>query len=197
VNPATDTRTLATRLPRRRPGVELARSVAAILLVLGAAAATLAALDRMPAVITGRAHGVARVSSVTEASRRLRARIILPAYFPETLAWPPAEILVAAGPPAAAAIEIAPRGGGNTRLVVAQTGAPGEVSELLLPGSPLDSGSPIKVGSSNGRLRRVIGMDGEVWWELAWTYRSRSVVMRSRGDLEQLLEMARSAREAP
>jgi hypothetical protein len=40
-------------------------------------------------------------------------------------------------------------------------------------------------------------MDGEVWWELAWTYRSRSVVMRSRGDLEQLLEMARSAREAP
>jgi hypothetical protein len=40
-------------------------------------------------------------------------------------------------------------------------------------------------------------MDGEVWWELSWTYRNRSVVMRSRGELEQLLEMARSAREAP
>ena len=182
---------------RRRPAVELVRSFAAVILVLAGAAATLAALDRMPAWLTGRAHGVARVTTVTEAGRRLRARIILPAYFPETLAWPPAEILVASGPPAAAAIEIAPRDGGPPRLIFAQTGGPGAVPERLLPGTPLDSGSPIKVGDTNGRLRRVIGFDGEVWWELAWTYRSRSVVMRSKGDLDQLIEMARSARETP
>lgn len=182
---------------QRSAGVELARSLAAILIVLGAAAATLAALDRMPAWITGRAHGVMRVSSVTEAGRRLRARIILPAYFPESLAWPPEEILVASGAPPGAAIEIAPRGGGRPRLVVAQTGAPGRVPEILVPGTPLDGGSPIRIGDATGRVRRVIGADGEVWWELAWTYRSRSVVMRSRGDLEQLLEMARSARETP
>jgi hypothetical protein len=181
----------------RSPGVELVRSVAAVVLVLAAAAVTLAALDRLPAWITGRAHGVARVASVTEASRRLRARIVVPAYFPQSLAWPPAEILVVAGPPPAAALEITAREGGRPRLVIAQTGAPGPVAELLIPGTPLDSGSPIKVEGTTGRLRRVIGMDGEVWWELAWTYRSRSIVMRSRGDLDQLLEMARSAREAP
>jgi hypothetical protein len=80
---------------------------------------------------------------------------------------------------------------------VVQTGAPGEVPALLVPGTPLDPGSPIKIGDTTGRVRRVIGMDGEVWWELAWIYRSRSLVMRSRGDLEQLLEMARTARETP
>jgi hypothetical protein len=193
------TTTTTTPRPDTRRGLaaELARSTAAVLLVLAGATATLAALDRMPAWITGRAHGVARVANVTEASRRLRARIILPAYFPESLAWPPAEILVASGPPAAAALEITSREDGTPRLLVIQTGAPGAVPERLLGGTPLDPGSPVRIGDTTGRLRRVIGMDGEVWWELAWTYRSRSVVMRSRGEVEQLLEMARSARETP
>jgi hypothetical protein len=182
---------------RRSTGAELARSIAAIVLVFGGAAATLSAIDHVPGWLTGRAYGVVRVSTVNEAGRRLRARIILPAYFPESLAWPPAEILVASGPPTGVAVEIAPRSGGAPRLVVAQTASTGAVPERLLPGTPLDPGSPISVGDATGRLRRVIAMDGEVWWELSWTYRSRSVVMRSRGDLEQLLEMARSARETP
>lgn len=182
----------------RRPG-ELWRIVAGLLVVLGATAATLAALDAVPAWILGEPRDVRRVSSQQEAERRLGARLVLPAYFPDTLAWPPRTIRVLGGPRASALLECDGRDG-QPRLVLAQTARPGDVPErLLAPSRPLSETS-VAMGAAAaepGALRRVVGPDGEVWQEVAWRHGGRQVLLRLKGSVDQAVRMAKSAREAP
>ncbi len=185
----------ASAAPRWRP-LDLWRTVAGLAVVLGASAALLAGLDAVPSWIAGEARSVRRVASVAEAERRLRARLLLPGYFPDSIAWPPSSIRVAAGDPGGAALSFEGRRGGLHMLLV-QTARPGEVPERLLPpATVLDDGSTA-LAEARASLRRIVGPDGHVWRELAWRQRGRQVVLRSRGSVEEMLRMARTTREEP
>jgi len=180
---------------RRRPG-ELWRIAAGLGLVLGATAAILSALDAVPAWILGEPRDVRRVASLEEAERRLRARLVLPAYFPDSIAWPARTIRVMGGPSAAAALEFDGRDG-RPRLLVAQTARPGDVPDRLVPAANALDAVPVALGAEAGTLRRVVGPDGEVWQEVSWRAGGRQVLLRLRGSVEQAVRMAKSAREAP
>jgi hypothetical protein len=176
---------------------EVLRAAAWLALVLAVTASILAALDAVPAWINGESRDVRLAQNLEDAERRVRARLVLPAYFPDTLAWPPRRIRVLAGQPPAVALELTGRGGGETRLVLAQTVGAGEIPERLLrPAGALDE-APVNVAGAQGRLRRIVGADGQIWREVAWTQGERSVVVRSKGSLEELLRMVRSARVQP
>lgn len=182
----------------RRPG-ELWRILAGLLVVLGATAATLAALDAVPAWILGEPRDVRRVSSQEEAERRLGARLVLPGFFPDTIRWPARTIRVLAGPRASAALEFDGRDG-QPRMLLAQTARPGDVPERLLAASRPLSETSVAVGGPGaepGALRRIVGPDGEVWQEVAWRHGGRQVVLRLKGSVDQAVRMAKSAREAP
>jgi len=180
---------------QRRPG-ELWRILAGLAVVLGSTAAALAMLDALPTWILGEPRDVRRVPSLQEAERRLRTRLVLPALFPDTIAWPARTIRVMSGPRAGAALEFDGRDG-RPRLVVAQAAGPGEVPERLVPpGNPLDA-VPVALGGASGTLRRVVGPDGEVWQEVRWYVGGREVILRLRGSVDQAVRMAKSAREAP
>jgi hypothetical protein len=160
----------------------------------------LATLDAVPAWINGESRDVRPVRSLEEAEQRVRARLILPAYFPDSLSWPPERIRVLPGKPPAVALTLSGRDGGSPQLVLAQTVGRGEVSDRLLPvaGALDDSRVALaRAEGAQGRLRRVVGPDGEIWRELAWIQDGRSLVVRSKGSLEELLRMARSARVQP
>jgi hypothetical protein len=177
---------------------ELARTVGWLAVVLVVAAGLLAALDGVPAWINGEARDVRIVRDLEDAERRVRARLVLPAYFPDTLAWPAQRIRVLPGEPPAVALTFTDRSGREARLVLAQTiGRSGRISERLLPVAGALEESPVAMGTSTGALRRVVGPDGQIWRELAWTQADRTVVARSKGSLEELLRMARSARVQP
>lgn len=181
-----------------RRTLEIARALAAPILVLGVAAAALAAVDAVPGCLAGEPRGVRRLRSIDEAERRLRARLVLPAYFPDTLRWPPVTIRIATGSPSSVALAFAPRSGEGEVLLVAQTiGGVGTISPALLdPGSVLDS-SRVAIRGVEGNLARVIA-EGQVWNEVRWDEAGRTVALRGKTSVDDLVRMARSAhREGP
>jgi hypothetical protein len=179
------------------PGLlrEAVRAAGGLLVVVAMAAALLSALDAVPSWLAGDARDVRRARTVDEVERRLRTRLVLPAYFPARLAWPPQRIRYLAGPPGAVELWVDARGGGPA-LLLAQTLGRGPLPERLVPPAQELDRSPVAVGQAQGRLSRVVE-DGEVRWQLAWEQGGRSLLLRSRGTVEELLRMARSARETP
>ncbi len=175
--------------------LEALRTAAGLGAVLALAAGALALLDGVPSWLVGDARAVRRAATVDEVERRLGARLFLPAYFPSTLRWPPARIRFTLGPPGAAALGIDGRDGAP-RLLLVQTVAPGAIPQELVPDAALLDRSPVGAGVLRGTISRIV-QDGEMGWQLTWEHGGRSLLLRSRGPVEELLRMARSAREAP
>lgn len=176
--------------------LDLWRTVAGLVVVLGGAAALLAALDAVPAWLSGEPRDVRRVASLEEAEQRLHARLLLPGYFPEAIEFPPAAVRVRGGPAPGAALVFDGRKGG-VHMVLAQAARPGPIPDRLLPDVNVLSASPIAIGRQQGTLRRFVGADGEVWRELEWRVGGRQLILRSRGTVEEMLRMARTTGEAP
>ncbi len=176
---------------------EVLRSAAWLVVVLGVTVGVLAFVDSLPAWLNGGDRGLRPVRTLEDAERGVRARLVLPAYFPDTIAWPPARILVLPGAPPAVLMQFRTRADGALHLVLAQTVGEGDVPDRLLPrAAPVDE-AVVAMGAGDGALRRIVGPDGEIWRELAWHQDGRGVVARSRGTVEELLRMARSARVQP
>jgi hypothetical protein len=181
--------------PPRSRLAELVQSVTAPLVVTLAAAALLSALDSLPSLIAGEPRGLGRASTVEEVERALRTRLVLPSYFPSTLAWPPRRIRYRVGRPGAVALTIDDRDG-KPRLLLAETTGPGPIPPQLVPPSEALSRSPVAVGPLRGILSRVVD-DGNMAFEVTFELDGRRVLLRSRGSLDELLRMAKSTREAP
>ncbi|HTN51181.1 MAG TPA: hypothetical protein VML50_02160 [Anaeromyxobacter sp.] len=177
----------------RDAGQELARMLAALVWVVAASAAVLAGLGALPGWIAGEARAVARVRSVDEAERRLGARLALPAYFPQRLAWPPAAVRVAGGRGGSAAIEVAGRDGAPALLLLQATEEGGEIAAALLGERTVVSTRRAAVGSVPATLAAVL-VEGRPWEELSWQVGGRAVVLRSCGGEEELFRIAHSVR---
>ena len=187
---------MTTALPSARSRLtDALGAVSSVALVFVMAAVLLYASDAIPAWVTGEPRHVRRARTVEEVERRLRTRLMLPYYFPNTLAWPPKEIRFTVGPPGAAALAVDSRDGGP-RLFVAETLGPGPLPERLVPEAQVLHRSPVAVGSARGTLSRVVE-DGVMAWEITWEQGGRTLLMRSRGTVDELLRIARSARDTP
>ncbi len=181
--------------PRSRPVlVDAIAALVSVVVVVAAAATMLYAVDGLPAWLTGEPRYVRRARSVEEVERRLRARLVLPYYFPSTLSWPPSHIRFTIGPPGAAAMSIDDRQG-KPCLFLAETVAAGAIPERIVPSVQILSSSPIAVGTARGVLSRVVE-GGTTQWELRWEQGGRGLLMRSRGSVDELIRIARSVREA-
>lgn len=181
--------------PLRSRAVDLLGTVVSVAVVFVAAAVILYAVDALPALVTGEPRHVRRAGSVEEVERRLRTRLILPYYFPNTYVWPPQKVRYAVGPPAAAAVTAEGRDGVR-QLLVAETLAAGPMPAQLVPEAQVIHSSPIAVNAYAGTLSRIVE-DGQVGWQITWQQQGRNLLVRSRGTVEELIRIARSAREAP
>jgi hypothetical protein len=177
----------------RAVATEVLRAMGGLVLVMAAFAAALWALDGVPTWIAGEPRGVRKASTVQEAERFLRARLVLPSYFPATFSWPPRRIRFVTGTPGAVVLTVDGRNGGPG-LLLAQTVGPGFLPARLLPEVQVLDRSQVAVGGARGTLSRVVE-EGVVLWELAWQQGGRSMLLRSRGSAGELIRMARSARE--
>src|SRR5947209_1967239 len=106
------------------PGSSPLRDLVSLALVAGAAAAALRGLDRLPDLLGEPAAG-RPFTSVVAVERRVGARLLLPAYFPDTLQWPAARIRVIGHRPALVVLAFAARSegprAGAERLWLAQS----------------------------------------------------------------------------
>lgn len=176
----------------------LLRLFATWLLVMAAAAAALTAADRLPALLLGAAHGARVYDSVDDAERRVGARLWLPSYYPDTLAWPPAQIQAIPGPPAVVALHVSGRDGTTDELVVCQSidGLASPPPSILAPGEVITSVT-IPLHGRTARLDRLLTPEGRMVHDLAWDLDDRRVTVRYAGPVEQLLLMANSLAGPP
>ena len=179
-----------------RPFLELAKTLLALVTVLGMTMLLLAGMDAVPRALGPRLETVSTVASVEEAEHRLNARLALPSYFPETLAWPPSEVRIARGSPPSARISLTGRDGGSPRVVLCQTvGSEGVISpELLPPPARVLEARAVDIGGAPGSLARIETGEGELWYALGWHHGAQTFVLRTRGTFDEALMMAASVR---
>jgi hypothetical protein len=171
-------------------GSEIARMLASFLWVLAATAGSLAVLGAVPAWITGD-RGPGRAATIQEAERRLGARVLVPGYFPERLAWPPAEIRVAGGRHGSVHLTFSCKDGGSP-VELLQAIDPGGIAPDLLEARTVLKTDRTSIAGGPATLSEVL-VHGERTRELAWELQGRSMILRSRGDIEELFRMARTA----
>ena len=166
----------------------MTRDLAALTIVLAGAAALLRGLDVLPQAL-GEPAGGRPFARIADVERRLGERLALPAYFPQTLRWPPSRIRVGGQRPAAVIVDF------GDRASFAQTiGGEREFPERLWPrGVVLDS-AEIDLGASIGTIEQVLASDGRTLREVRWTRWDRSFALRSPGRAHELVQMARSVR---
>jgi hypothetical protein len=179
-------------------GLELLRALATLAVVMGGATVALAGLDAAPGWLNGEPVGVRRLQNVDEAERRLKARLFLPSYFPDRYRWPPSSVRLLLGDPASVALGFEAREGGLALQLGQTVGGEGTVSPLVLPPADVLQQWAVRLGDREGTLARVVGQDGAVWHEVAWRQGGRTLVLRGKAGVEELLRMARSAhKEGP
>lgn len=180
---------------RRSWAREAAALVGGLALVLAAAGLALGALDALPRVLSGERRGVVRYQSIAGAERALGTRLFLPAFFPDTLQWPPASIRVYVGPPAASALAFAGRDGSPDRLVVYQALGPrATVPMALMPAGRVLQTVPIPMAEGEATLFRLQLADGAVGNDLIWYRPDVTLAFRYAGPANELLTIAHSVR---
>lgn len=174
---------------------QLTLVVATLGVVMGMTAGVLRGLDLLARSLQGEPAGVKRYRSIEEAEKKLAARLLLPAYFPETLQWPTFAIRFSGRPSPAVALSFRGSEGSSQRLFVFQTlKDAGSFPQALLPPGPLLHSTAVPLDATEGRLSRIMGEDGEIWHEVAWEREGRRMALRFKGPVEELLRMARSMR---
>lgn len=173
-------------------GTELTRMLASLVWVLGATAASIAALGAIPRWLSGDSRAVRGVATVQEAERRLGARVLVPGYFPERLAWPPAEIHVAGGRRGSVRLLFAARDRGAGVEMLEATRDDEPISTDLLRDRTVLRTDRTTLGAVPATISSVL-VGGHPAQEIAWTLHGRAMILRSAGDLDELFRMARSA----
>ncbi len=174
---------------------ELALVVMTLGVVIGATVALLRGLDSFPGSLLGESRGVKRYGSIEEVERKLKQRVLLPAYFPDTLQWPPSSVRLASRPPVSVLLAFTGREGGKEQLFLAQVvGEAGSIAPQLLPPGLVLHTAAVSLGGIPGALSRIKGEDGAIWHEIIWFRDGRQVSLRFDGPVEELLRIARSVR---
>jgi hypothetical protein len=173
------------------------RIVQSWLLVVAAFAVGLKAVDRLPTLLSGMPHGARVYASVEEAERAMGARVWLPAYYPDSLAWPPARVDTWPGPPAMVALHVNARGSSQERLVLVQSfGSPASPPPELLPPAEVLTTSEVFIGGRAAVVSRAVVPGGEVVHDVRWDHGDRRIVVRYHGPVEELLLIAASLERA-
>jgi hypothetical protein len=174
-----------------------ASSLALLLIVLAATAATLRLADEIPARLLGRSRGVVLLRSVAEAEVRLGQRLLVPAYFPVGLEWPPTAVRVTLEPPAAC-FDFRATGTRQPALRLCQTSRGSEVMpERLLPSVEPFHAMPVAVAGEPGQLRTFRDANAVLWQDIDFRRDGSRAVLRFRGATERHLRVAASLRRSP
>ncbi|MFO7693053.1 MAG: hypothetical protein R6V57_08225 [Vicinamibacterales bacterium] len=180
--------------PARATPQGLARMAGVWLLAVLAAAAGLRVADAVPRVLLGVPRGVVRPPDLARLERESGRRMPMPAYFPDSLEWPPAEMRMHSG--GSAAIWCRQRPAGGLAFIVA-TAPPGAraIAPAVLPAAVELQRERASLGALPASVSRVRDQDGIVWQQVEWQTPGQIILLRYRGTLGELLKIAGSVRE--
>ena len=172
---------------------DVTRLLGAYLGAVAAVSAALLALDSVPALLLGGARGLWVHATVEAAERALGARLLVPAYFPESYRWPPRLVRTAVAPVRAAALTLASRDGRRPDLVVVQTlGGDVPIPAKLLPEGTRTHEVGVDLGGTAATLTDVLLPPDGTFYDLSFVAAGRRVVFRFQGPPDEVLKMAAS-----
>ena len=170
------------------------RTVGAWLVVILSAAFVLRVADAVPRVALGVPRGVERAPDLATLERATGRRMPVPAYFPDSLEWPPAERRMHTS--GSAAIWCRQRPAGLFALIVATARAgPQGIAAAVLPASVELQREDGLLGGQRASVSRVRDAAGAVWQQVQWQTPDGIILVRYRGTLDELLKIAGSVRE--
>jgi hypothetical protein len=186
---------VSSHTARQGSGSRCARVVVVLVAVLLGTALFLRVLDGVPPWLRAEPREIRRYQTVEALEREIRTQLLLPFYFPDILAWPPAAVYRAPGDGVPTVVSVSERASGQTRLLVAQCVA-GECAfpARLLPRGEVRAREPIEVGDVIGERITQAGPGGATWTDIEWREGSRRFVVRMYGDDRELPRIARSLR---
>ena len=161
------------------------------LFVVASATFGLRVVDAVPRLALGVPRGVVRAADLAQLDRESGRRMPVPAYFPDSIEWPPAEARMHSG--GSAAIWCRQRPAGGMALIVA-TAPPGmrEIAAAVLPASVDLQREGASLGARPAVISRVRDADGAVWQQVQWQTPAQIILVRYRGTLDELLKIAGS-----
>jgi hypothetical protein len=186
--------TAHSQAQRRALAEGLPRIVGAWLLLVAVGAFGLRVVDAVPRVALGIPRGVVRVSDVGQLDRESGRRMPVPAYFPDTIQWPPTVARFHTSGSAAIWCRQRPAGGVVLILATAPRGTR-DISSAVLPASVELQREAAMLGTRPAVVSRVRDADGAVWQQVQWQTADQIVLVRYRGTLDELLKIAGSVHE--
>jgi hypothetical protein len=184
--------TVATRgTPSAR--AEAIRSTVSLIVVLVGIAFCLRLLDELPGAAAGVSRGVRRMPSMEALAGLTGLRIPVPAFFPDTLQWPPNDVLSFGGTSASAWFRH--RTDRGTWLLIAVAKGAREVAPQVLPAAIVLQSEPTLVGTHAAVAARLQDTDGVVWHQVSWNADGEARLVRYRGTLDELMTLAGSLSE--
>jgi hypothetical protein len=146
--------------------------------------------DMLPPWVLDTPRGFVIYDTLADATRDLRTRLLVPAFFPSELAWPPASLVRAPGAGRPVLATFTDRRTGEPRLLVAQcVDGECEFPPELLP--PLENASVRRI-LSGGFEADLATSASSPWREVRGERHGRRVIVRFHGPDATLLRMARS-----
>ena len=173
---------------------EVGKSVVTMAAVLGGISALLAGLNRLPVVLQPEvSHRFKDFPGVLEAERELGARIWIPAYFPDSLSWPPALVRVEKSEPPVVVLGILRNPDHDLALLLLQSLGKGDFQPLSVPPvNEVVETRRMTVKGMSALLSRTVDGSGRIWTRLQWETPSRRFLLIGRASSEELIRMAGS-----
>jgi hypothetical protein len=153
-------------------------------------------VDSVPSWLRDEPRSVRTYPTIEALEEETGTQLLLPFYFPDSLAWPPIGVYRAAGDGRPTSVLVADRLSGAPRLVIAQCldGHCALDERLLPPGEGLVETSVLIGGRPATRtVREAPGQPGAV--QLDWVQDGRQLAIRLYGDADELIRIARSMRK--
>jgi len=163
--------------------------------VIAGSALVLHGVDAIPGLLTGDGKGIVRYESIEGVERAFGERLALPAFFPDTLRWPPDAVRFHAAPPVAVALSFAGRDGQADRLAIFQArGARASIPIQLMPAGRVLHRVAVPVNEGEATLYRVQMPDGSMRNDFVWHRDDVALALRYAGPADELLSIALSVR---
>lgn len=177
-------------------GGRFLRQAGAILLPLVGVLGVVALALKLLGLLAAPAPAIVSYASVGEAERRLGRELPIPAYFPDSLRWPPASIRVQFRPTFLLSLRFTTQDGQPRGLDIYEASARAGLPPVP-GGAMIQREAAVELRGVAARLTAVVTEGGQRYTRLEWPEGQRYLALESTYPEEAVLLMAQTLPRAP
>lgn len=171
---------------------ELSKIFISLMLIMGLVTGTLVILNAVPPLIH-KDQAIQTFDTIEEAEYKLGVRLLLPAYFPDYISWPPTKTQVQQRPYRMVSLSFQGRRNQDLMMTIHQVFSEQTLTlPELFPVTSFGRGIPIKLNTQKATFATFVKGDGQRWNCVWWRGSDRQVIITARFPEIELLKIAKS-----